>query len=319
MKYLSEYLIRPMSFPLLTGMFFICAVYCAFGQEMKQADLYFGLNTPGNEPELFAPKIISIPPGVHSSAIISPDGRSILWSPMSRNSETMQSDFINGSWSVPRVVDFGLPDGISEPCFSPDGSHLYFLSFQTNDAHPVARERIWFSQKEDNNWSKARLLDDVIIAHPTHWQFSVAANFNIYFTSEIETVRGEQDIYMARYINGRYTEPEDLGPAINSSGRDLTPFIAPDESFLLFARVGNSTQKADIFISYKLSDQNWSTAIPLDNGINTAGNDLCPVVSPDGRYFFFTSQADGGYGIYWRDTAFITSLLESDAGQFKKP
>ena len=290
-----------------------------FGQEMDQADLYFARTPPGSKPVLFAPEIITIPPGVHSSAVISPDGRTILWSPMSRESETRQSEFIDGSWSAARIVDFGLTTGISEPYFSPDGSRLYFLSFQTTEAHPVARERIWFSGREGNRWSKARLIDDVIVAHPTHWQFSVAANFNLYFTSEIETVRGEQDIYMARYKNDQYAEPEDLGPAINSSGRDLTPFIAPDETYLLFARVGSSTQKADIYISFKSDGQKWSTAIPLDDGINTPGNDLCPMVSPDGRYFFFTSQAEGGYGIYWRDTSFIAELAKSHSGQIEKP
>ena len=289
-----------------------------FGQKMKQADLYFALPGPGSKPVLFAPDIITIPPGVHSSAAISPEGRTILWSPMSRESETRQSEFIAGSWSAGRIVDFGLPAGISEPFFSPDGSRLYFLSFQTTEAHPVARERIWFSGREDNRWGKARLIDEVIVAHPTHWQFSVAANFNLYFTSEIETVLGEQDIYMARYEKGRYAEPEDLGPAINSSGRDLTPFIAPDETYLLFARIGNSTQKADIYISFKSAGQKWSTAIPLDVDINTPGNDLCPVVSPDGRYFFFISQAEGGYGIYWRDTTFITELEKSYTGRIEK-
>ena len=46
---------------------------------------------------------------------------------------------------------------------------------------------------------------------------------------------GENDIYRARRVDGRWTTPENLGVPVNSASREYDPFIAPDESYLVFA------------------------------------------------------------------------------------
>jgi Tol biopolymer transport system component len=113
---------------------------------------------------------------------------------------------------------------------------------------------------------------------------------------------------MARYQEGRYLEPESLGPAVNSDGIDLTPFIAPDESYLLFARRGGGTRGADLYVSFRAGASRWTGARPLGDHVNTEGNELCPVVSPDGKYLFYIGRVDGGYGVYWVDASLIWEL-----------
>jgi hypothetical protein len=125
---------------------------------------------------------------------------------------------------------------------------------------------------------------------------------------EIEGVRGEQDIYLARFDGEKYLEPMDLGEAINSDGKDLTPFIAPDESYLIFTRIGKGTRKTDLYISFKNSDGGWTKAVDMEAGINTEHHDLCASVTPDAKYLFFLSQREGKYRIYWVDTGIIENL-----------
>ena len=133
-------------------------------------------------------------------------------------------------------------------------------------------------------------------------------NGNLYFTSEIEGVRGEQDIYISRFDGEKYLAPEDLGEAINSDGKDLAPFIAPDESYLIFTRTGEDTKKTDLYISFIDPEGCWTNAIDMGEKINTEYHDLCTSVSPDGKYLFFLSQREGKYRIYWVDAKIIEDL-----------
>lgn len=267
--------------------------------------LYFGQKPPGNSPELFAPDIMNAEHGYHFSVIFSPDLTEAFWKPMERGDNgLLYSKMIKGSWTPPQRIDFGLEKGVGDACFSPDGNKLFFLSFQAPNVGDVERERIWFVERKSSGWSKPKLIDEIIYAHPTHWTFSVATNGNLYFTSEIEGVRGEQDIYVARFDGEKYLQPENIGGAINSEGKDLAPCIAPDESYLIFTRIGKDTKKTDLYISYKKSDGSWTNAADMGHKINTVHHDLCASLSPDGKYLFFLRK----YRIYWVNVKIIKDL-----------
>ena len=62
----------------------------------------------------------------------------------------------------------------------------------------------------------------------------------------------------------------------------MTPFVAPDESYILFAR--NDGSRHDHFISFRLRGDAWSEAVALGLDINVPGvGDMRPMVSPDGK------------------------------------
>ncbi len=265
---------------------------------------YFGQKPLGDKPELFAPEIFNNELGYHSTVVFSSDLTEAFWSPMGRGPNLMHSKMIDGTWSFPQKVNFGLDIGVGDAVFSYDGNKLYFLSFQPPKAGDVERERIWFVERNANGWLEPKTIDEVILAHPTHWTFSFAKNGNLYFTSEIEGVRGEQDIYVARFDGEKYLQPEKLSEAINSDGKDLAPCIASDESYLIFSRNGENTEKTDLYISYKKSDGSWTNAVDMGHKINTDDHDICASLSPDGKYLFFMRK----YRIYWVNVKIIEDL-----------
>ena len=112
-------------------------------------------------------------------------------------------------------------------------------------------------------------------------------------------------------MNGSYQPAVDLGLPINSGGA-LHAWVAPDESYMLFnsPREGCYTQ-CDIWISFKMKDETWTNPKNLGEKINSGGDAiLCPTVSPDGKYLFFTKlnfNTNTGY-IYWVTTQIIDSL-----------
>lgn len=273
---------------------------------------YLGQKIPGTIPELFAPDLMTSPQGYHTPIIFSPDLNEAIWRPMVREiNQLYYSKIENGIWTEPVVLNFGEGFDPLDPFFSYDGKRIYFLSFHPDIPGGVERERIWFVERQKLGWSEPKLIDDIISQHPTHWTFSLARNNNLYFTSEISG-SSNQDIYISEYIGGKYQEPEKLDANINSDGKDFTPFIAPDESYLIFARNGVDTKKSDLYISFKNKDGSWSKAIGLGNHINSDKHDLAPYVTPDGKYLFYNSQKEVMNGMHWVSTQIIEKLKKNN-------
>lgn len=116
------------------------------------------------------------------------------------------------------------------------------------------------------------------------------------------------DIYRIRFLAGRYLPPEKL-ETISSPLPDHSPFIAPDESYLIWSSFRGGYGLSDLFISHRRSDGRWSEPRNLGPRINSEAKDEYPYVSPDGRFLFFNSNRistlnttrvpDGPGNIYW--------------------
>jgi Tol biopolymer transport system component len=126
---------------------------------------------------------------------------------------------------------------------------------------------------------------------------SLTKDGTIYFASNRDGGIGSFDIYRSRCVDGRYIKPENLGNAVNSKYLEHDPFIAPDESYILYTSVDRpgGFGTGDLYISWRNKDGTWNKAKNLGKTFNTSGYDFCPIVSPDSKYFFFTRRGD----IYW--------------------
>lgn len=273
---------------------------------------YLGQKPPGRTPELFAPDLLNHAEGYHSAVVFSADGSEAYFAEMSRTSGLRVIRWNGKSWDDPKTLDLGVPFGGNDPSLSVDGNRLCFLSFQPLPEDPVERERIWCTQRSPGGWRMATPLAPNILAHPTHWTFSESAAGTLYFTSE---AGGGQDIVAARREGGRYLDPADVGPAVNTPGREFCPFITPDERCLLFSRVGEGTRKADLYVACRGTNGEWTDARPLGAPVNSEGNEVSPVVSSDGRYLFFISTRGGTSRIYWVDAGVVEGLRAGDPNE----
>jgi ankyrin repeat protein len=262
---------------------------------------------PGDGPVLFAADIVSTHRFQHGTIAFSPAGDEAFWSSQIAVQETgysqgliLVSRIAQGSWSEPAPASFSqLGWGDDVPIFSPDGERLYFLSGRPAPGEEGREERIWYVDRTASGWSEPRLIDRGPNTVELHWAFSVAADGSVYVGS-----RG--DLYVSRYVDGRYAEPESLGAHLNSDADESMPFIAPDGSFLLFTRFGHPDNHgfADVWISFPEARGGWTEPLNLGEQIDSVGG-ICPVVSPDGGYLFFNSGNDDNY---WVDAGFIERL-----------
>ncbi|MCJ7630068.1 MAG: hypothetical protein MUO50_16970, partial [Longimicrobiales bacterium] len=274
---------------------------------------YFGQPSPGRIPALFVPERFRDPGEYHSPPVFSPGGMEVYWTPMPGHGEptTLASRVVDGAWSDQAYVDFGLDGGATEVTFSPDGRRVFFLSRQRlpgEEASPGQRdgpERIWYVDRTSGGFASPRPVGEPVWRHPTHWAFSVASSGNLYFTSHAPEVRGGADIYMAPFDGTTWGEPRPLGPGVNSGIAENCPFVAADESYLIFTRIDDANYNPDLFISHRLADGAWSEAVRLPAPINSDATEIYPVVSPDGRYFFFLSWREGAGRPFWVEADFL--------------
>jgi hypothetical protein len=266
---------------------------------------YLGQSPPGAQAERFAPGIL--PRDLHSAPAFSPDGSLVVWKAMEAPLDRLTySRQVEGRWRVARPVPLGLPFFDSDdPGFSDDGRTLFFTSWRPHKwTRPLShKERIWSAERRSarpGGWKRPKPLSNAVNAMDLHWQFSVAENGALYFAAE-------SDLYRAPYVDGQHTTPQRLGPAVNSQEREGTPFVAPDERYLIFSsnRQEQGEGREDLYASYRQADGTWSNAINLGPSVNTPAPELCPRVSPDGRSLFFLSGKSGTYDAYWIDAQLI--------------
>jgi len=287
---------------LVVGLLCLALVGCETTENPRLSGDYFEQKPPGPIPELFGDGIVSTGHHEHSSPIYSPDMLHLFYS-IADNAQhvILYRHRQEGLWSEPVVAPFSGVYSDDRPVFTPDGKYLYFESKRPLPGVSDSESwRWWKSELTDVGWTEAQ-LDTVLSAYELS-SLMFAPNNDIYFSAVYDDGFGRADIYVTRFTDGHYGEPENLGSAINSTGVDDGPCLAPDGSYLLFSR------NYDLYISYSDKKGKWSEPLNLGKPINSPGLEICPIVTPDGKYLFFLSQRGGESHIWWVDAGFIKKL-----------
>jgi Tol biopolymer transport system component len=298
---------------------------------------YLGQRPPGMTPEIFAPGIIST--NMNAAKIVfSPDGKEIVFRLMNYNHSFYTIVFMrqeNGVWSKPEVAPFSGKYHDTDPYFSLDGKQLFFGSNRPLEGQKAPKDPdIWVVERKESGWSTPVNLGFIVNSDKGDVNPAVSQNRTLYFASNRDGGRGNHDIYMSKLINGKYAQPENLGDAINTSFTESGPYIAPDESYIIFNRYSSDTGNG-LYISFRNNDGSWSKAINMGKKINTENDGMHGFhgfVSPDSKYLFFTSDRNpyfphpdhnltydeivkifnsplnGSYNIYWVDARIIEEL-----------
>jgi len=284
---------------------------------------YFGQKKPGSDPQPFAEGILSSIMSLQSAPSFAPDGKEVYWStffgsPFRLLIMVMREK--NGRWTAPQIAPFSSDEYFFfNPIFSPDGERLYFISNR-----PMKKNRKpqgfnnWYVERQGSGWSEPK-HHGTTVNSDDEWGSSITREGVLYFASGREGSMGASDIFLSKLVNGHYTEPENLGVSVNTRARELYPFVAPDESYLLFisnrsaGEYGGIDQYFDIYVSFRRPDGSWTFATKLGCGINSETFENTPIVSPDGKYLFFISQKNSRAGdAYWVDAGIIEELKPSD-------
>jgi hypothetical protein len=264
---------------------------------LSDKDAYFREPRPGSVPRIFAPGVISDAMSNRDMAV-DPSGKELFYTIQGASGQVsviLYSRWRDGSWTRPEVAPFSGRYNDLEPAFSYDGNTLFFASNRPVDGSAAGTGKdydIWMVKKEAGGWGRPTRLDTVINSPKDEFYPSVARNGNLYFTRVMAHGKGKEDIAVSEWKDGRYQEPYSLPEAINTEYYEFNAFIDPDERFLLFTSFGRKDDMGggDLYLAYKNEQGEWMPAVHLDSTINSAAIDFCPFISPDKKYFFFTSE-----------------------------
>ena len=295
----------------------VTSCYCQNSQDDFPAlsGSYLGQKEPGAVPEIFASGIVSVGQGVHGNIVFTTDFSEVAWHPnyaVNGRALIYIMKYRNGKWEAP--VEFYPKDGFnySEPFYSFDGNKLYYLSGQVGESGNAENEKIYYVERKGEGWSDPELLSPHLPAF--HWQFSFDRRNNLYYGGSSKDKKGE--IFFSEFKDGEYLKPVLLPETVNSASSEFSPFISPDNSYIVFTRMlekEKAPPQMNLFISFKDESGKWTMAQNLTDKIGLPVQAPFVMMSaarvtPDGRFLFFCFFNGKGHMVYWVSTRIIEEL-----------
>jgi len=277
---------------------------------------YLGQPLPGLKPERFAPGIVCTD-AVELNGVFSPNGREFYFTRLvaGLDTDTMhQIVFADGKWGKSRELLL-FPDKArvesADMAFSADGQELYFLARHAlAGTGPKPNYDLWRSHRVNGEWAQAHLLRAPISTAANELYPVLGRDGSLYFSSDRD---GANHIYRAlRRPDGGFDQPQKVELAIKGEHGAGDMCLAPDESYLVISlNQPDSLGRRDLYVSFKHAEGGWGELISLGAQFNTEHHEWCPMVTPDGKYLFFSrwfgpswEKATGG-DVYWVDAQIL--------------
>jgi Tol biopolymer transport system component len=194
----------------------------------------------------------------------------------------------NNTWSSPVVAPFSGRFRDGDPFITRDGKEFYFVSNRSFSGDSTKRDLdIWRMRKTAQGWSQPMRLPEPINSAADEYYPTLTDQGVLYFSSE--RGGGDANIYRSVPLNGSYFSVHKMGNQINSEFNEYEPFIAHDESYMIFMSTRpNGLTHGDLYFSQRINGV-WQTAIILSPPFNSTGTEWSPSVSRDGKFVFFGS------------------------------
>ncbi len=261
-------------------------------------------------------------------AIISPDNQLSLFTrqmpvKQSRNSAVIAEDNMkeyfmishrqaDGTFEIGSPMEPPFNMGLNEggPAITIDNKHLFFTICKPSADGGVSCQ-LYYSDFTNGGWGDIKNMGTQV-NDPSAWnsQPSISSDGQtLYFASDRPGGLGKCDLYKTTKdpSTGDWGQAVNLGPGINTSGNEKSPFIHTDSHTLYFSSDGwPGVGGFDIFYSRMDSNSKWTEPKNIGYPINSSGDEVGFFVSTDGNTGYFCSndptrtngQNMGGYDIY---------------------
>ncbi|MDO8898131.1 MAG: hypothetical protein Q7V19_10810, partial [Bacteroidales bacterium] len=273
--------------------------YLAGCQIDKDDNVIIDIKEPAQSLSIFGEDILSTPLYERDMAI-SPQFDEIIYTlgDYKQNRRCLVAmKYKNGNWSKPEILNISGTYHDIEPFFSHDGNRLYFASDRPIFGDTTRNDyNIWYSDRNDGLWSEPVALDTIINTKQNEYFPSLSLNGNLYFTSVRENGIGREDIFISKFVDGKYLSPSPLSSEINTISYEFNAFISLEEDYIIFSSFGREDGfgGGDLYISVKDAEGNWAQARNLGSKINSDKLDYCPFVDAESHNFYFTSERISG-------------------------
>lgn len=278
--------------------------------DQLQSNIDFSLDRV-NHPIPFHPTLLPEPiNGLASQGfpVLTIDGKTLLFTGRETQDiygkEAIYVSYKNdeGEWSKPELLSKNINSRKNEgTCtISADGKMLVFTACGRKENYGICD--LYVSYKKGNTWSKPINLGPNVNSSGWESQPSLAANGDVlYFTSNQAGSYGKKDIWKTiRLRDGSWSKAVNLGPVINSGGKEISPFIHSNGKTLFFASDRNPHMGGfDLYFSNYINGK-WTKPVSLGYPINTFKDQMSLFITADGRKAYYADGRKEGAHYYSR-------------------
>lgn len=218
------------------------------------------------------------------------------------------------TWTDQKLFDEKLMSSFSDgpASFNADGNLMVYsrcFDQKTSKKNP-SKNGLYFLDNLNGSWGNIREFDyNDPAANTIEPSLNKDATI-MYFSSDRDGGFGGFDLYVSRFVNGKWTAPENLGPRVNTAENEFYPFIH-SSGRLYFSR-GYEKKPGGYDLYYTESyNGKWISPVKLPPPFNSGRNDYTYYADDDFQTGFFTSDSRGSKDIY----TFSSSFPKFDVSQ----
>lgn len=239
------------------------------------------------EPEGFLAELIPKNQLAHGG-VLSPNGRQFyitLSDTLFQNFEVMVSQKKNDQWQPPESAFFNSEFDEHGVSFSPNENQLYFSSTRPTGIDSIPQTwHIWRCTKTSGIWSEPEFIHIPTMSNQLASHPSLTQNGRMYFHSG-GVDYSNLSLFYSDQVDGQFSIPQKVMFEGIDFEYSITPYVAFDESYLLFGLIQNNEEA--LYYS-KNVEGSWQTPIRLPEVINS-NNKANPFIDTDGQYLYYAS------------------------------
>ncbi|TCJ13389.1 flagellar motor protein MotB [Flaviaesturariibacter flavus] len=274
--------------------------------EYRRKSFQFAVDFAQSHPDNYVFNPRNLGPGINSAEpeyfpSLTIDGNDMIFTRRlgGRNEDFFLSHREGGKWGPAYHLNGAIntPQNEGAQNVSQDGNWLIFTGCHRPDGAGSCDLYISYRQRE--GWSAPVNMGPVLNTDQWETQPCLSPDKkDLYFVSRRFGGLGGSDIYVSHQLpNGRWSEPENLGPEINTPGDELTPFIHADNQTLYFASNGlPGYGNQDLYVVRRGADGKWGKPQNLGYPINTIDEESTLAIASDGVTAYYASDRAGGFG-----------------------
>ena len=246
------------------------------------------------------------------------------------NEDVYMTTNVQEKWSDPKPAGPSINTENNDATVALSGDGFVLITNKSDESGKGGD--LYWSRLSGDEWQEPIKFDEGINTEHLETGASYSADMRtLFLASNRPGGFGGKDIYKVEKLpDGRWSLPENLGDEINTIYDEETPFIHSDNNTLYFSSNGHSTMGGyDIFKASRNLDKTWNVPENLGSPINTTGDDLCFVLSAEGKHGYLSSKREGGVGNYDiyvvhladepKQLTIIRGIVSAGAGDDVKP
>lgn len=197
-----------------------------------------------------------------------------------------------------------LPINLGDSVNSPQSE--YYPSVTVTDSLLVftrkgehAREDFIESRISKQGFAASKIIEGDINMEPNKGAISVSQDgeWMVFAGQLVGQAYQSFDIYISYLTPDGWSDPQNLGPNINTDFYESGPSLSPDKRALYFcSNRPEGSGGRDLYVSYRQPNGKWGPAINLGPAINSPGDEQAPYIHADNQTLYYTSDGLSGYG-----------------------